>query len=221
MPDMSAILSALARAPNLRLILDEANDLLAREGVDRERYRVEVLGRHDRAEFINGEVVSQIGTRAGHADVARRLLMLLSAFCTTRRFGRVSAEHAITAFTRNDYQPDVCFWEPPKAAAITATTFIHPVPDFIIEVLSESTAAVDRGLKFDDYASHGVGEYWIVDPESGVVEQFKLAEGRYELVGRFGSGELECLTAPGLVVAVAAVFDDAANLQAVRAMIGD
>ncbi len=42
-----------------------------------------------------------------------------------------------------------------------------PAPDLIVEVLSESTEANDRGIKFEDYAAHGVVEYWIVDPMAG------------------------------------------------------
>jgi Uma2 family endonuclease len=36
-------------------------------------------------------------------------------------------------------------------------------PDFIIEIMSESTAAKDMNEKLFLYESHGVKEYWIVD----------------------------------------------------------
>ena len=49
-----------------------------------------------------------------------------------------------------------------------------PAPDFIAEILSDSTASVDRGVKFQDYAAHGVGEYWIVDPVQQTIEQYRL-----------------------------------------------
>ena len=40
----------------------------------------------------------------------------------------------------------------------------YPAPDFIAEILSPSTDERDRGIKFEDYAAHGVGEYWLLDP---------------------------------------------------------
>ena len=55
-----------------------------------------------------------------------------------------------------------------------------PAPDFIVEVLSESTEKNDRGVKFVDYAFHGVREYWIVDPKRKTVEQYLLEEGETE-----------------------------------------
>ena len=37
-------------------------------------------------------------------------------------------------------------------------------------VLSASIEAKDRGVKFNDYAAHGVPESWIVAPQTMTVE---------------------------------------------------
>ena len=37
------------------------------------------------------------------------------------------------------------------------------VPDIAVEVLSPSTATIDRGRKMRIFAQYGVPEYWIVD----------------------------------------------------------
>ena len=62
-------------------------------------------------------------------------------------------------------------WEEPKA------------PDFVLEIASESTHRIDRGVKRDIYASMGVLEYWQYDPVGNYLEPpllgFRLAEGRY------------------------------------------
>lgn len=50
-------------------------------------------------------------------------------------------------------------------------------PDWIIEVLSAHTAARDRVYKRDLYASRGVREYWIVDPDAGSVSVFRASAG--------------------------------------------
>jgi Uma2 family endonuclease len=73
-------------------------------------------------------------------------------------------------------QPDIC---------IICNTFIiedkaiFGVPNWIIEILSPSTAPKDRGLKYDVYEEAGVGEYWIVSPEYETVEVFLLENDRY------------------------------------------
>ena len=45
-------------------------------------------------------------------------------------------------------------------------------PDIVIEILSPSTAKMDRLRKFKLYEQAGVKEYWIVDGASGFVEVY-------------------------------------------------
>jgi len=52
-------------------------------------------------------------------------------------------------------------------------------PDFIVEILSPSTARMDRKLKFQKYQQAGVREYWIVDPKLNLLEANILINGRY------------------------------------------
>lgn len=41
----------------------------------------------------------------------------------------------------------------------------HGAPDFVVEILSESTRKKDMQLKLSKYEAAGVREYWIVDPD--------------------------------------------------------
>jgi Uma2 family endonuclease len=50
------------------------------------------------------------------------------------------------------------------------------VPVLVIEIVSPSTAKLDRVLKFNKYEQVGVKEYWIVEPEGKVVSVFALQE---------------------------------------------
>jgi len=52
-------------------------------------------------------------------------------------------------------------------------------PDFIVEILSPSTAHMDKKKKFDKYRKYGVREYWIVDPESDTLQVNLLSDGNY------------------------------------------
>ena len=79
--------------------------------------------------------------------------------------------------------------------------------DMAIEVLSPSTEAVDRGIKFEDYAAHGVAEYWIVDPEHEVVEQYALQSDRYELLTKVKIGAVQSVVVPGFEISVQDIFD--------------
>ncbi|HPH93046.1 MAG TPA: Uma2 family endonuclease, partial [Ferruginibacter sp.] len=53
-------------------------------------------------------------------------------------------------------------------------------PDWIIEILSPATAKKDYNEKFNLYEENGVREYWVVNPDANVVDQYVLDEsGKY------------------------------------------
>ena len=63
-------------------------------------------------------------------------------------------------------------------------------PDWIIEVLSPSTALKDMNTKRGLYERHGVQEYWIIHPEDRWTLIYTLdAQGRYGQPGVFGMDE--------------------------------
>lgn len=61
---------------------------------------------------------------------------------------------------------------------------IEGAPDLVVEILATTTVHGDRVVKKELYRKSGIPEYWVVDPEACVVEQFLLREGVYELLGR-------------------------------------
>ena len=67
----------------------------------------------------------------------------------------------------------------PDVMAVCDPDKIHPdgiygAPDFVVEVLSDSTANKDFGVKKELYERCGVREYWIVQPETDTVFQYVL-----------------------------------------------
>jgi Uma2 family endonuclease len=199
--------------------VDELNETLRREAEARERFRAS-LDEDVRAEFINGEVVTDMVAKDRHMTATRNIGRLADVYASTRQLGIVRTEQALTGFTRNDYAPDVCFWSPERSQGVTGDTLVYPVPDFVAEVLSPSTEARDRGIKFEDYAAHGVSEYWIVDPETRVIEQYFADGGKYRLAGKFANGVVKCRAIAGLEISIEAAFDERANLEALRRLLG-
>jgi Uma2 family endonuclease len=147
------------------------------------------------------------------------LSRLLSAYVEAHKLGLVLDEKALVSFSRNDYEPDVLFYRPEKASPIEPGQLLFPVPDFIAEVLSESTAERDRGVKFRDYAAHGVPEYWLVDPQTEMVEQYELAKTGYALRLKSGSGWLRCHAVSGFEIPIRALFDAEENLRVLRQIV--
>jgi hypothetical protein len=67
---------------------------------------------------------------------------------------------------------------PPRAIALRCcpeTAWFELRPDWVCEVMSPSTAILDRTRKQDIYREHGVPWLWFVDPASRTVEVLKLS----------------------------------------------
>lgn len=92
---------------------------------------------------------------------------------------------AVRLSTRNVYLPDLAFVPVTKVDDLEPT-HIPFAPALVVEVLSPRTADRDTGPKFASYEEQGVGEYWILDPESGL-HRFYRREG--ELLVEFAAGE--------------------------------
>jgi Uma2 family endonuclease len=149
--------------------------------------------------------------------VTQDIWTLLDAYVAPRKLGRVGLKAYLVALSRNDVEPDVCFWRSEISAKFTRDQILFPPPDLVVEVLSESTAAYDRGTKFEDYASHGIGEYWIVDADTATLEQYVLRGDQYELRLKGSDGTVRLVAIEGADFPVRALFDDAENDRAVAA----
>jgi len=76
--------------------------------------------------------------------------------------------------------PDVQFFGAEnRAAQVTDLGLTRGHPDLAIEVVSRTSVRYDRKTKLAWYASIGVPEYWIVEPERRLLERFVLQGDLY------------------------------------------
>jgi Uma2 family endonuclease len=135
-----------------------------------------------KAEFINGDIIYHSPVTKKHSQTGLRLLTLLNNFLLeNNRGGFLGYEKVMMRLTRNDYEPDICYWNLSSSQHFTDKQTVFPPADFVVEILSPSTAERDRGVKFQDYALHGISEYWIIDAEQKSVEQYVLEGQIYQL----------------------------------------
>jgi hypothetical protein len=87
---------------------------------------------------------------------------------------------------------------------------VRGAPDWVIEILSPSTAKKDLHYKFDLYQRHCVREYWVVDPDARAVHAWTLEEdGRFGKERLFAKGEAVASDAlEGFVVNSKELFAD-------------
>ena len=60
---------------------------------------------------------------------------------------------------------------------------IEGAPTLAVEVVSLSSAGIDRRRKLQLYARYAVPYYWIVDPPTRTIEAYQLAQGLYQAAG--------------------------------------
>ncbi|MBK8510087.1 MAG: Uma2 family endonuclease [Candidatus Competibacteraceae bacterium] len=77
--------------------------------------------------------------------------------------------------------PDLAGWRRERMPVLPETAYFTLPPDWICEVLSSSTARVDRAVKMPIYAAQGIPFLWLIDPDLHTLEVFVLSEGRWSL----------------------------------------
>ncbi|MCX7047676.1 MAG: Uma2 family endonuclease [Candidatus Sumerlaeota bacterium] len=215
---MDALLEQVMASPELPRYLTAIQATFAQEQQLRQRFYEEIT-ESDKAEFINGEIIMHSPASARHIEVSCYLIELLAPYVTANKLGAVYFEKALITLTRNDYEPDICFFGPKKAKSIQLETTRFPAPDFIAEVLSPSTEKNDRGIKFEDYAAHGVAEYWIVDPVAMSVERYLLEDGKYKMQGSPLNPQIESKVIASFSIPRMALFSPNECLKTLRAIL--
>ena len=79
--------------------------------------------------------------------------------------------------------PDWAGWRRQRMPEMPDTAAFTLAPDWVCEVLSESTAGVDRGEKLPIYARAGVRHLWLADPGARTLEVFRLDGDGWRLAG--------------------------------------
>jgi Uma2 family endonuclease len=80
--------------------------------------------------------------------------------------------------------PDIAGWRREKMPRIPmkdAAIFVEP--DWVCEVLSPATDALDRSDKMDIYARESVRHLWLVDPRTQTLEAYRNEGKRWSRVG--------------------------------------
>jgi Uma2 family endonuclease len=84
-----------------------------------------------------------------------------------------------------DYEvivPDLAGWRRDRMPTLPETAWFEMAPDWVCEVLSPSTAAIDRAEKMPFYARARVSHTWLVDPILETLEVFRLDGDTWRLL---------------------------------------
>src|SRR5687767_10761563 len=114
-----------------------------------------------RYEVIDGQLYVSPAPSWQHQRGATRLLLYVGPHVIQRGLGEiVSAPVGVKLDDENGVQPDLVYVSNERAHIIVERG-VEGAPDLVVEVLSPSTQARDRGVKMRRYAAAGVLHYWI------------------------------------------------------------
>jgi Uma2 family endonuclease len=85
--------------------------------------------------------------------------------------------------------PDLAGWRRERLPVLSDAPHPPIAPDWVCEVLSRSTAHLDRTRKMWVYAREGVGHLWMVDPHLHTLEVYRLEAGAWVVAGTHGGDE--------------------------------
>jgi len=158
-----------------------------------------------RYEIIEGALYVSPTPAVRHQDLRTVLLLLIGNWVVPRGLGKVFGAPVDVELARHTIvEPDIVFIRRERRGIITEQR-IMGAPDLVVEILSPSTRNVDLGSKLERYATAGVPEYWIADPENETFRILVLRNGRCEPQAE-DEGNVRSIVLPGLVIEIAALF---------------
>ncbi len=151
---------------------------------------------HFVAEMFDGDLWAFPRPALPHANAAGSLFAEIhKSFHRKDPSGWVLLFEPELHFGRDVLVPDIAGWRRTRLPNVPAEAFLTLAPDWICEVLSTSTEAIDRGKKLRIYAREGVAHAWLIDPIARSLEAMSLDAGRWTKLDRY-EGEAKVRAAP-------------------------
>jgi Uma2 family endonuclease len=148
-----------------------------------ERFRA--VPKYKVAEIIRGDLVTHPRPAARHANAASALAAeLFGPFARGKNGpgGWVILVEPELHLAQDILVPDLAGWRRERMPELLDVAWFELAPDWICEVLSPSTAAIDRADKLPIYARHDVSYAWLVDPLAQTLEVLQLDSKQWGLV---------------------------------------
>lgn len=131
-------------------------------------------------EWVEGDVIEMSPITDRNMLIQRYIMNMLDIYFSLRPIG----DYRFDPFTMklpniSNRQPDIQIILGDNLKNLK-TTHLYGAANIVLEIISEGTAAIDRGVKFEEYRKGGVLEYWIIDPEAKDALFYRLNdEGKY------------------------------------------
>jgi Uma2 family endonuclease len=163
-------------------------------------------------EYRDGQAYVMAGTTDRHNTIGLNVAILLRTHLRGSGCQTYFADIKAQIPRRSDYYyPDLMVTCNPQDSE---TSTYKRFPKLIIEILSDSTEAFDRGDKFSDYQTiTSLEEYVLINSKRQRIEVFRRAAGGLWILQTYhlddeGNGSFE-FKSVGLTGTIASIYDDA------------
>jgi Uma2 family endonuclease len=159
-----------------------------------------------RHEYIDGEVYAMSGGTIDHSDIAGNFLVLLKAHLRGSGCKTLNSDARVNILESSHYvYPDVSVTCDDRDKT-TAQYITYPC--LVVEVLSSSTEAYDRGNKFKLYRRNPcLQEYVLVSAESMAIELFRKVGDNWSIID-YEPGDVVELASINLTFPIEQVYED-------------
>lgn len=150
-----------------------------------------------KAELVDGVMVVPMPPLDIHESLFNFLYRLLGDYVDDHNLGVIRGSRTSVELAEDQvYEPDLLFVSQARREIVQRKGVVG-APDLVIEILSASTAAHDRGAKLRGYERAGVGELWLIDPYGAAGTTFYALEaGRFAVIQPNEDGIIYTRTIP-------------------------
>jgi Uma2 family endonuclease len=160
-----------------------------------------------RYELMEGELFVSPAPSTRHQTVSRRLQFALMDALERPGLAQVfNAPTDLLLSSTTVVQPDLIVIGAGRASNVTERA-VEGVPDAVVEILSPWSLDRDQHIKLRIYQQFAIPEYWVVDPDHGLIVIHRLDQGSYGIRARYDrSSILDSPEFPTLRVPLLDVF---------------
>jgi Uma2 family endonuclease len=160
-----------------------------------------------RRELIDGDIFVNPSPTTVHQTVSRLLQFELMVALERTGLALVfNAPMDVIFDDTNVVQPDLIIVSRAQSHIVTERA-IEGVPDIVVEIMSPGTSERDRHYKRRLYEHFQVPEYWLVNPENGLMEVYALTDTTYGIRARYDRSSTQvCPLFPTLSVELLPIF---------------
>lgn len=140
-------------------------------------------------EFEEGEILLMASPIPEHQDIVREAGSVAFQYVRKNNLGRVFTEVDVYLPDGRVYVPDICYLTTEHLNYVSPINRkIYGAPDLCVEVVSQDEGR-DRVKKFKVYLGNGVLWYWLIDPITLIIEEYRLTGDGYLRTASVAAGE--------------------------------